>query len=103
MRARAEDWTQIEGRLRAIIQGDMKKVEKTQSKTSTGRLDRSIQTLEIWRMGQKSVEWGTSVPYVLNHMAYRKAVGEKQVSLIGNNLQRKVLDSVVAYIRTGKR
>ena len=103
MQQRARDWAPLEARLYSIVKGDMRKVQKTKSPSSTGRLDSSIQGLDIWRFRQNSIEWGTSVDYAGWVDLHRKREKLPQVRLLGPNLQRQVLDAITDYITEGRK
>lgn len=100
---RANDWRPLEPTLRGVIMRGLAKSPTTQSSESTGRLDASIRNAAIWRMGPRSVEWGTDVPYVLPVMTHRKKTGKPQIALLGPGVQSQVTDAVIEYILTGRR
>lgn len=100
---RARDWSPLHPRLQSIVQEHMKRQPKTQSRTSTGELDRSIHGVEIWQPGRQSITWGTPVDYAWAHINWRRKNKLPPVLNVSEALSSDILRAVNLYIVSGRR
>ena len=100
---RARDISPMHPRLRAIVVEHMQANPRTKSLESTGRLEGSINNVDIWRAQRLSVEWGTPVEYFWYHSAWRKRRLLPPLTLVSKKVMTEALGAVSRYVVDGRR
>ena len=102
MEQRSRNWTPIQAQLRGIIIASMNGA-RTKTVKSSGDLDRSLSTLDVWRTDRLSVEWGSGLEYAASHDIYRKKKGLLEMLPYNLETEVRLTDALRDWIVKGRR
>lgn len=101
---RSQDWTPLGDRFKRIIQlhnARAHRVNPIGSAESTGRLKKSVERLDIWKVLPLVVLWGTAVVYAHDYAELRREQGMGDLLVWTDELAAELLDTWANYVLTG--
>jgi hypothetical protein len=76
---------------------------RTKTIESSGDLDRSLKTLDVWRVDRLSIEWGSGLEYATPHDIYRKKKGMPDMLPYNRETEIRLTDALRDWIVKGRR
>jgi hypothetical protein len=101
MEGRASNWTPVQAQIKGIVIDEMRKI-KTQTPNSTGNLDRSLHSLDVWRVDRLSVEFGSGLQYAASHDIYLRKKKSKPLITYSEKLDERLVTALRDWVVTGR-